>query len=180
MSVLNLVAGLQILLHGVLHCVQPPHQVRELPVFADVQSRGCLLTCVCVCVREVWELNPPEVHNAVLQHAAWGPRGHQLVSVSIRPHRVCDEFKSPRFSGHSLSFTLTVASRFMSIFASKTKHQMFDCHRFMSKCKQPELFLKKNQDFYHIRFFHPFIVLLVPFTFVWLSMLHFMAYFKYF
>uniref|UniRef100_A0A3Q3XQZ9 Dipeptidylpeptidase IV N-terminal domain-containing protein n=1 Tax=Mola mola TaxID=94237 RepID=A0A3Q3XQZ9_MOLML len=31
--------------------------------------------------REVWELNPPEVHSAVLQHAAWGPRGHQLIYI---------------------------------------------------------------------------------------------------
>ncbi|CDQ87314.1 unnamed protein product [Oncorhynchus mykiss] len=32
--------------------------------------------------REVWELNPPEVQNAVLQHAAWGVKGQQLVSLS--------------------------------------------------------------------------------------------------
>ncbi|XP_074483593.1 inactive dipeptidyl peptidase 10-like isoform X4 [Sebastes fasciatus] len=31
--------------------------------------------------REVWELNPPEVHNAVLQHAAWGRREQQLIYV---------------------------------------------------------------------------------------------------
>ncbi|XP_075993582.1 inactive dipeptidyl peptidase 10-like, partial [Genypterus blacodes] len=31
--------------------------------------------------REVWELNPPEVHNAVLQHAAWGRQGQQLIYV---------------------------------------------------------------------------------------------------
>ncbi|XP_075950574.1 inactive dipeptidyl peptidase 10-like [Anarhichas minor] len=31
--------------------------------------------------REVWELNPPEVHNAVLQHAAWGRQGQQLVYI---------------------------------------------------------------------------------------------------
>ena len=34
---------------------------------------------VFVCIREVWELNPPEVQNAVLQHAAWGKQGQQLV-----------------------------------------------------------------------------------------------------
>ncbi|XP_063733593.1 inactive dipeptidyl peptidase 10-like isoform X1 [Eleginops maclovinus] len=31
--------------------------------------------------REVWELNPPEVHNAVLQHAAWGKQGQQLIFI---------------------------------------------------------------------------------------------------
>uniref|UniRef100_A0A8P4GMQ5 Inactive dipeptidyl peptidase 10 n=1 Tax=Dicentrarchus labrax TaxID=13489 RepID=A0A8P4GMQ5_DICLA len=31
--------------------------------------------------REVWELNPPEVHNAVLQHAAWGRQGQQLIYI---------------------------------------------------------------------------------------------------
>ncbi|KAI9526151.1 hypothetical protein NQZ68_002699 [Dissostichus eleginoides] len=31
--------------------------------------------------REVWELNPPEVHNAVLQHAAWGKQGRQLIFI---------------------------------------------------------------------------------------------------
>uniref|UniRef100_A0A673YW97 Dipeptidyl peptidase like 10 n=1 Tax=Salmo trutta TaxID=8032 RepID=A0A673YW97_SALTR len=31
--------------------------------------------------REVWELNPPEVQNAVLQHAAWGVKGQQLIYI---------------------------------------------------------------------------------------------------
>ncbi|XP_067116185.1 inactive dipeptidyl peptidase 10-like [Osmerus mordax] len=31
--------------------------------------------------REVWELNPPEVQNAVLQHAAWGMQGQQLMYI---------------------------------------------------------------------------------------------------
>ncbi|KAJ8003535.1 hypothetical protein DPEC_G00149360 [Dallia pectoralis] len=31
--------------------------------------------------REVWELNPPEVQNAVLQHASWGPMGQQLIYI---------------------------------------------------------------------------------------------------
>ncbi|KAI4831558.1 hypothetical protein KUCAC02_001095 [Chaenocephalus aceratus] len=31
--------------------------------------------------REVWELNPPEVPNAVLQHAAWGKQGRQLIFI---------------------------------------------------------------------------------------------------
>lgn len=52
---------------------------------------GCLYIILtvylCLCTREVWELNPPEVHNAVLQHAAWGRQGQQLVSVCS-----CDPF----------------------------------------------------------------------------------------
>uniref|UniRef100_A0A667XAY2 Dipeptidyl peptidase like 10 n=1 Tax=Myripristis murdjan TaxID=586833 RepID=A0A667XAY2_9TELE len=32
-------------------------------------------------LKEVWELNPPEVHNAVLQHAAWGRQGQQLIYI---------------------------------------------------------------------------------------------------
>ncbi|XP_059905299.1 inactive dipeptidyl peptidase 10-like [Gadus macrocephalus] len=31
--------------------------------------------------REVWEVSPPEVQNAVLQHAAWGKHGQQLLYV---------------------------------------------------------------------------------------------------
>ncbi|MBN3286202.1 DPP10 peptidase, partial [Polyodon spathula] len=33
--------------------------------------------------REVWELNPPEVVDSVLQHAAWGVQGQQLVRFII-------------------------------------------------------------------------------------------------
>lgn len=34
-----------------------------------------------VCLhRETWPLNPPEVTDAVLQFAGWGPQGQQLVS----------------------------------------------------------------------------------------------------
>uniref|UniRef100_A0A667ZX50 Dipeptidyl peptidase like 10 n=1 Tax=Myripristis murdjan TaxID=586833 RepID=A0A667ZX50_9TELE len=31
--------------------------------------------------REVWELDPPEVVNSVLQHAAWGVQGQQLIYI---------------------------------------------------------------------------------------------------
>uniref|UniRef100_A0A667ZCK8 Dipeptidyl-peptidase 6b n=1 Tax=Myripristis murdjan TaxID=586833 RepID=A0A667ZCK8_9TELE len=30
---------------------------------------------------ETWSLNPPEVHNAVLQFAGWGPQGQQLIFI---------------------------------------------------------------------------------------------------
>lgn len=53
---------------------------------AGIQKQMIVINvCFCVCVynREVWELNPPEVHNAVLQHAAWGRQGQQLVRLSM-------------------------------------------------------------------------------------------------
>ncbi|XP_061776321.1 dipeptidyl aminopeptidase-like protein 6 isoform X2 [Nerophis ophidion] len=31
--------------------------------------------------QETWPLNPPEVHEAVLQFAAWGPKGQQLIFI---------------------------------------------------------------------------------------------------
>uniref|UniRef100_A0A8C7IIL8 Inactive dipeptidyl peptidase 10-like n=1 Tax=Oncorhynchus kisutch TaxID=8019 RepID=A0A8C7IIL8_ONCKI len=34
-----------------------------------------------LCSFHVWELNPPEVQNAVLQHAAWGVKGQQLIYI---------------------------------------------------------------------------------------------------
>lgn len=34
---------------------------------------------MCCLHRETWPLNPPEVHEAVLKFAGWGPRGQQLV-----------------------------------------------------------------------------------------------------
>nr|XP_008177504.2 inactive dipeptidyl peptidase 10 [Chrysemys picta bellii] len=33
--------------------------------------------------REVWELNPPEVEDSILQYAAWGVQGEQLVRTVI-------------------------------------------------------------------------------------------------
>ncbi len=32
--------------------------------------------------RETWNLNPPEVRNAQLQYAGWGPQGQQLVRTT--------------------------------------------------------------------------------------------------
>uniref|UniRef100_A0A4W4GX00 Dipeptidyl peptidase like 10 n=1 Tax=Electrophorus electricus TaxID=8005 RepID=A0A4W4GX00_ELEEL len=37
--------------------------------------------CIFFSILEVWELNPPEVSNARLQHAAWGVQGQQLVYI---------------------------------------------------------------------------------------------------
>uniref|UniRef100_A0A8C2Z8F5 Dipeptidyl-peptidase 6b n=1 Tax=Cyclopterus lumpus TaxID=8103 RepID=A0A8C2Z8F5_CYCLU len=36
--------------------------------------------CVAYC-QETWPLKPPEVHEAVLQFAGWGPRGEQLIFI---------------------------------------------------------------------------------------------------
>uniref|UniRef100_A0A668AHG2 A-type potassium channel modulatory protein DPP6 n=1 Tax=Myripristis murdjan TaxID=586833 RepID=A0A668AHG2_9TELE len=52
----------------------------------------CVNMCVCVCLssdctvssvhpRETWNLNPPEVRNAQLQYAGWGPQGQQLIFI---------------------------------------------------------------------------------------------------
>ncbi|XP_075897630.1 inactive dipeptidyl peptidase 10-like [Nelusetta ayraudi] len=50
--------------------------------------------------REVRELNPPEVDNAVLQHAAWGPRGHQLIYIFEN-----NIYYQPDARGHALRMT---------------------------------------------------------------------------
>lgn len=44
----------------------------------------CSSKNVYVFSREVWELNPPEVEDSVLQYAAWGVQGQQLVSTVIK------------------------------------------------------------------------------------------------
>lgn len=62
----------------------------------------CLSVCLQLCLiallllsvhtRETWNLNPPEVRNAQLQYAGWGPQGQQLVrGVIIRTlfYNVC-------------------------------------------------------------------------------------------
>lgn len=41
------------------------------------------IVCLSVLHRETWNLNPPEVRNAQLQYAGWGPQGQQLVSTTI-------------------------------------------------------------------------------------------------
>lgn len=59
---------------------------------------------VCVCLhfylialfplsvhpRETWNLNPPEVRNAQLQYAGWGPQGQQLVRTTIPMNLLSD------------------------------------------------------------------------------------------
>lgn len=57
-----------------------------------------LLSCVS---REVWVLDPPEVVNSVLQYAAWGVQGQQLV-------------RTPRFSSPSALFSIISGDHIMS------------------------------------------------------------------
>lgn len=44
----------------------------------------CSSKNVYIFSREVWELNPPEVEDSVLQYAAWGVQGQQLVSTVVK------------------------------------------------------------------------------------------------
>lgn len=60
-----------------------------------VRSNQSLCLCVClqrcliallplsVHARETWNLNPPEVRNAQLQYAGWGPKDQQLVRRTL-------------------------------------------------------------------------------------------------
>uniref|UniRef100_A0A7N6BPN8 A-type potassium channel modulatory protein DPP6 n=1 Tax=Anabas testudineus TaxID=64144 RepID=A0A7N6BPN8_ANATE len=70
----------------------------SLIIFSYCHSHGKLEAdshSVCVCLhfylialfplsvhpRETWNLNPPEVRNAQLQYAGWGPQGQQLIFI---------------------------------------------------------------------------------------------------
>uniref|UniRef100_A0AAX7U7Y5 Dipeptidyl-peptidase 6b n=1 Tax=Astatotilapia calliptera TaxID=8154 RepID=A0AAX7U7Y5_ASTCA len=46
----------------------------------DIQTSKYVLMMCCL-HRETWPLNPPEVHEAFLQFAGWGPQGQQLVFI---------------------------------------------------------------------------------------------------
>lgn len=55
--------------------------------------------------RETWPLKPPEVHEAVLQYAGWGPRGEQLVRrLRPRDHTVNTGTRGAR--GDTISLAL--------------------------------------------------------------------------
>uniref|UniRef100_A0A8D0D5Z3 Dipeptidyl-peptidase 6b n=1 Tax=Sander lucioperca TaxID=283035 RepID=A0A8D0D5Z3_SANLU len=59
--------------------VKPIHTVQwACSVHTDKHCIGFLMCCLH---RETWPLNPPEVHEAVLQFAGWGPRGQQLIFI---------------------------------------------------------------------------------------------------
>uniref|UniRef100_A0A4W6DIZ6 Dipeptidyl-peptidase 6b n=1 Tax=Lates calcarifer TaxID=8187 RepID=A0A4W6DIZ6_LATCA len=44
-------------------------------------NKCCIDSLMCCLRRETWPLNPPEVHEAALQFAGWGPRGQQLIFI---------------------------------------------------------------------------------------------------
>uniref|UniRef100_A0A4W6DJC8 Dipeptidyl-peptidase 6b n=1 Tax=Lates calcarifer TaxID=8187 RepID=A0A4W6DJC8_LATCA len=46
-----------------------------------VRNKCCIDSLMCCLRRETWPLNPPEVHEAALQFAGWGPRGQQLIFI---------------------------------------------------------------------------------------------------
>ena len=80
------------------------------------------LCLIFVSHREVWELNPPEVHNAVLQHAAWGKQGRQLVSfkwsillLSMFSSPCCGIWNAPDSGG---IWSLFTSSLFFSLLSS--------------------------------------------------------------
>ena len=76
-----------------LHWENNPKKHTRLPSSDCAFVFRCILFCACSaktdkyvivfvmsCLhRETWPLKPPEVHDAVLQFAGWGPRGEQLV-----------------------------------------------------------------------------------------------------
>lgn len=42
-------------------------------------NKYCIGSLMCCLHRQTWPLNPPEVHDTVLQFAGWGSQGQQLV-----------------------------------------------------------------------------------------------------
>uniref|UniRef100_A0A3Q1CDS6 Dipeptidyl-peptidase 6b n=1 Tax=Amphiprion ocellaris TaxID=80972 RepID=A0A3Q1CDS6_AMPOC len=44
-------------------------------------GKYCIGSIMCCLHRETWPLNPPEVHEAILQFAGWGPQGQQLIFI---------------------------------------------------------------------------------------------------
>uniref|UniRef100_A0A8D0D5Z1 Dipeptidyl-peptidase 6b n=1 Tax=Sander lucioperca TaxID=283035 RepID=A0A8D0D5Z1_SANLU len=53
----------------------------EVKPVRNPQNKHCIGFLMCCLHRETWPLNPPEVHEAVLQFAGWGPRGQQLIFI---------------------------------------------------------------------------------------------------
>lgn len=48
-----------------------------------VSAGGVLSQVLCVCSRDLLELQPPEGEKTELQYASWGPQGNQLVSKAF-------------------------------------------------------------------------------------------------
>lgn len=64
-------------------CFSPPYLYSRRPLLQNVEFCRPGIRCwffLCFSpLRETWPLTPPEVHDAALQFAGWGPRGQQLV-----------------------------------------------------------------------------------------------------
>uniref|UniRef100_A0A8C2Z8E4 Dipeptidyl-peptidase 6b n=1 Tax=Cyclopterus lumpus TaxID=8103 RepID=A0A8C2Z8E4_CYCLU len=52
-----------------------------LHLFSLLQYNKNSIVLILCLHRETWPLKPPEVHEAVLQFAGWGPRGEQLIFI---------------------------------------------------------------------------------------------------
>uniref|UniRef100_A0A3Q3X3D4 Uncharacterized protein n=1 Tax=Mola mola TaxID=94237 RepID=A0A3Q3X3D4_MOLML len=57
----------------------------------------------CSCIREVKELNPPEVSDSVLQFASWGAQGQQLVKLFSNLNNQPKQESTSHFLFHSRS-----------------------------------------------------------------------------
>uniref|UniRef100_A0A669F1U9 Dipeptidyl-peptidase 6b n=1 Tax=Oreochromis niloticus TaxID=8128 RepID=A0A669F1U9_ORENI len=58
-----------------------PDMQHVLFAFEVKPVRNLYVFMMCCVHRETWPLNPPEVHEAFLQFAGWGPQGQQLVFI---------------------------------------------------------------------------------------------------
>lgn len=87
-----LISDFSLFLYCFICDLQHTHKVSSLiwcfisscPTKLLVSVSGCACKNIYLFSREVWELNPPEVEDSVLQYAAWGVQGQQLVSTSVR------------------------------------------------------------------------------------------------
>uniref|UniRef100_A0AAR2M3J6 A-type potassium channel modulatory protein DPP6 n=1 Tax=Pygocentrus nattereri TaxID=42514 RepID=A0AAR2M3J6_PYGNA len=62
--------------------VSPPPPSLSLSLCLSLSlSANQIVDAWCALHRETWMLNPPEVRNAHLQYAGWGPQGQQLIFI---------------------------------------------------------------------------------------------------
>uniref|UniRef100_A0A3B4Z177 Dipeptidyl peptidase like 6 n=1 Tax=Stegastes partitus TaxID=144197 RepID=A0A3B4Z177_9TELE len=67
--------------HGGLYALSV-HLYSDIECMCSIHtSKYCIGSIMCCLHRETWPLNPPEVHEAVLQFAGWGPQGQQLIFI---------------------------------------------------------------------------------------------------
>lgn len=56
---------------------------RALTGSAVTNGGAYMFEFLCVCSRDLQELNPPQREKTALQYASWGPQGNQLVSQAL-------------------------------------------------------------------------------------------------